>query len=136
MALVCVGDMICGVVMIGCGRRQGVGDGVLEGSCMMEWSLSTTYGGSMCSGGLENLAGGTGEHDLTIMAEKVTLADVVEYVVTHVIQVKHRVFSSGRELRPGVLAIVNGVESGVLNGPDTELADGDEVSFISTLHGG
>lgn len=39
-------------------------------------------------------------------------------------------------LRPGVLALVNDVDCEVLGGGDYVLADGDAVSFISTLHGG
>ncbi|KAL8433682.1 hypothetical protein ACSSS7_003712 [Eimeria intestinalis] len=39
-------------------------------------------------------------------------------------------------VRGGVLALVNEVDSEVLQGADTPVKPGDTVTFISTLHGG
>ncbi|KAL8447350.1 hypothetical protein Emed_004454 [Eimeria media] len=39
-------------------------------------------------------------------------------------------------VRGGVLALVNEVDSEVLQGPDTPIKPTDTVTFISTLHGG
>ena len=44
--------------------------------------------------------------------------------------------SSGPRLRPGVLALVNDCDAEVFGGPAYVLCDDDEVTFISTLHGG
>lgn len=42
----------------------------------------------------------------------------------------------GGKLRPGVLILKNDVEIGVLNGLETSIKDGDEVTFIPVSHGG
>lgn len=44
--------------------------------------------------------------------------------------------ASGSNVRPGILVLVNGCDVEVMGGVDHVLADGDEVEFISTLHGG
>ena len=40
------------------------------------------------------------------------------------------------QVRPGVLVLINDCDWELEGGLDAELADGDVVSFISTLHGG
>ena len=44
--------------------------------------------------------------------------------------------ASGANVRPGILVVVNGCDVEVMGGVEHVLEDGDEVEFISTLHGG
>ncbi|KPI83479.1 Ubiquitin related modifier (urm1)-like protein [Leptomonas seymouri] len=44
--------------------------------------------------------------------------------------------ASGTNVRPGILILVNGCDVEVMGGIGHLLEDGDEVEFISTLHGG
>lgn len=44
--------------------------------------------------------------------------------------------ASGSNVRPGILVLVNGCDVEVLGGVEHVLEDGDEVEFVSTLHGG
>ncbi|KPA82358.1 Ubiquitin related modifier (urm1)-like protein [Leptomonas pyrrhocoris] len=44
--------------------------------------------------------------------------------------------ASGANVRPGILVLVNGCDVEVMGGVEHVLEDGDEVEFISTLHGG
>jgi ubiquitin related modifier 1 len=44
--------------------------------------------------------------------------------------------ASGTNVRPGILVLVNGCDVEVMGGVEHVLEEGDEVEFISTLHGG
>lgn len=48
---------------------------------------------------------------------------------------KGRLFSNGC-VRPDVLIFINDVEVGLLGGMRAELKDGDEVTFLPSVHGG
>ncbi len=45
-------------------------------------------------------------------------------------------FNSAIQKRSNVLVLVNGRETGVLDGNDTEISPGDEVVFLPVSHGG
>lgn len=45
-------------------------------------------------------------------------------------------FIVNNALRPGILALVNDTDGDLLGGAEYNLENNDEVSFISTLHGG
>ncbi|KAG5491710.1 hypothetical protein JIQ42_01616 [Leishmania sp. Namibia] len=44
--------------------------------------------------------------------------------------------ATGANVLPGILVLVNGCDVEVLGGVTHVLEDGDEVEFVSTLHGG
>lgn len=48
---------------------------------------------------------------------------------------KERLFSNA-EIRPDVLIFINDVEAELLGGMKAELKDGDEVTFLPSVHGG
>lgn len=54
---------------------------------------------------------------------------------TEVRELKARLFS-GSEVRPDVLIFVNDVGVELLGGMKAELKDGDEVTFLPSVHGG
>ena len=46
------------------------------------------------------------------------------------------IVNNNTTLRPGILALVNDTDGDLLGGSEYNLEDNDQVSFISTLHGG
>mmetsp|Transcript_38769 Transcript_38769/g.54049 ORF Transcript_38769/g.54049 Transcript_38769/m.54049 type:complete len:97 (-) Transcript_38769:735-1025(-) len=44
--------------------------------------------------------------------------------------------SSSNTVRPGVLVLINDTDWEILDTVDYQIKNGDEISFISTLHGG
>lgn len=45
-------------------------------------------------------------------------------------------FVQGGMVRPGILVLVNDADWELCGGAEASVEEGDEVSFISTLHGG
>jgi hypothetical protein len=45
-------------------------------------------------------------------------------------------FVQGGVVRPGILVLVNDADWELCGGAEAVVEDGDEISFISTLHGG
>ncbi|KAG5494017.1 hypothetical protein JKF63_01850 [Porcisia hertigi] len=78
----------------------------------------------------------------------ITLANVVPVgaTVSQLIDIMRRgyikerpelfVDATGVNVRPGILVLVNGCDVEVFGGVEHVLEDGDEVEFVSTLHGG
>ncbi|CAD5229556.1 unnamed protein product [Bursaphelenchus okinawaensis] len=89
------------------------------------------------SGGSEALFGDKKQHDVTVDGD-VTVKQVIQWIVDNLLEDKSRapLFADKGTVRPGILVMVNDVDWEITGGPATELKDNDEVSFISTLHGG
>ena len=85
------------------------------------------------SGGCEILFG-TRKLSLDLEAGA-TLGGLVERLRGHVVERPDQFITAG-ELRPGILALVNDTDAELLGGAEYVLEDRDDVSFISTLHGG
>ena len=49
---------------------------------------------------------------------------------------KSRFFIPDGEVRPDVLVFINDVDASLLGGPKAELKEGDEVTFLPSVHGG
>ena len=92
------------------------------------------------SGGAELLFGMVKHHtvDLPITEErqKWTLRDLIAWVRQNLLQERAELFVQGESVRPGILVMVNATDWALLGGLDYHLQNGDEVLFISTLHGG
>jgi ubiquitin related modifier 1 len=86
------------------------------------------------SGGCELLFH-TSTLTLTDVAPGTTLGDLVKLLRGKIVE-RPEHFLVGDGLRPGILSLVNDTDSELLGGPDYELENKDQVSFISTLHGG
>lgn len=67
-----------------------------------------------------------------------TAAQLITILKTQYIAERPELFvdAKGDGLRPGILLLVNGCDIEVVGGVSYVLEDGDEVDFISTLHGG
>lgn len=73
-----------------------------------------------------------------VVPQGTTLCQLVLLIKDGYIQERPELFvdASGTGIRPGILVLVNGCDADVLGGMEYILEDGDEVDFISTLHGG
>ncbi len=70
------------------------------------------------------------ENDISIMA-------LIDLLIKTNSDVKEILISKQSDvIRLNSLILVNGVEINVLDGLDTKLANGDEITFIPVIHGG
>jgi ubiquitin related modifier 1 len=89
-------------------------------------------------GGLELLCGKQRAHIFDRDSDSaVTIGVLLDWMCSSVVQERVELFSEGGgSVRPGILVLVNDVDWELCGGPDCILHDGDEVVFLSTLHGG
>lgn len=90
----------------------------------------------MCSGGLENLFDNRKRIDVDLPESVVTLGDLIQWVRLNLIRERHDMFVQGKSVRPGVLVLVNDVDWELEDTLNYRVSEGDNISFISTLHGG
>lgn len=57
-------------------------------------------------------------------------------LITWLISYSFIIFLNFTFSRPGIIVLVNDQDYQLCGGDSTELVDGDQVTFISTLHGG
>lgn len=65
-----------------------------------------------------------------------TLGDLVKWVATELVTQRHDLFVVKDTVRPGVLVLVNDVDWELEGTTAYRLKAHDDISFISTLHGG
>ncbi|GET92351.1 ubiquitin related modifier (urm1)-like protein [Leishmania tarentolae] len=67
-----------------------------------------------------------------------TVAQLIDILRRDYIRERPELFvdATGANVRPGILVLVNGCDVEVLGGVEHVLEEGDEVEFVSTLHGG
>lgn len=67
-----------------------------------------------------------------------TVGDLITHVRASVLTERHDAFSATADggVRPGILVLINDVDWELEGTSAARLAEGDVVSFISTLHGG
>jgi ubiquitin related modifier 1 len=85
-------------------------------------------------GGLELLCGKQRQHTLDLTGT--SMRHLVQQMCGSVIQERVELFAQGDSVRPGILVLINDVDWELCGGMDSVLTEGDEVVFISTLHGG
>lgn len=68
--------------------------------------------------------------------ETVPLRDLLAHIRDTMLKERPELFLQGGEVRPGVLVLVNQVDWELEGGSEYVVKDGDELVFISTLHGG
>jgi sulfur-carrier protein len=67
----------------------------------------------------------------------ISICDMVNELVIEMPELKKSLIDQQLEdLRPNALILVNGREIGVLNGLETKLNDGDQVTLVPVMHGG
>ncbi|KAI6183179.1 Ubiquitin-related modifier 1-like protein [Aphelenchoides bicaudatus] len=89
------------------------------------------------SGGSEVLFNDKREHDVEV-PNQTDVKSLLDWILEHLIEDKKRapLLIVDGNVRPGILVLVNDVDYEISGGLNTSLKDGDEVTFISTLHGG
>lgn len=65
-----------------------------------------------------------------------TVRDVIAYVAKTECTERVELFTRNGSVTPGILVLLNGADWELEGELDAEVFDGDEVAFISTLHGG
>ncbi|PNH12463.1 Ubiquitin-related modifier 1 [Tetrabaena socialis] len=92
------------------------------------------------SGGLELLFGNQKEHDVDVPVcegqEALTAGQVVVWARDNMLRERPELFVKGNSVRPGILVLINDCDWELSGGIDSPIAEGDQVVFISTLHGG
>lgn len=83
------------------------------------------------------LKGLAGDGDRSVLLEEKTLGSLFSRLRDAESEsLKARLFGADGKVRPDILILVNGVDSGLLGGMDAELKDGDEVALLPSVHGG
>ncbi|TFK29519.1 ubiquitin related modifier 1 [Coprinopsis marcescibilis] len=105
------------------------------------------------SGGLELLFSNQRSHKISIPSEvpkdnntrlsppdgstkPADISYLVYYLRDHLLQERGELFEEDGTVRPGILVLVNDTDWELEGEGDYVLKDGDEIVFISTLHGG
>lgn len=92
------------------------------------------------SGGMELLFGNqkTVEADIPEPSGsgKLTVAEALVWARDHLLTERPELFMKEGSVRPGVLVLVNDVDWELTGALQSEVVDGDRLTFISTLHGG
>ena len=64
------------------------------------------------------------------------MKDLLTWIRDNIILITPELFMRDTSLRPGILALINDVDWEICGESEAILADGDDVVFVSTLHGG
>jgi len=89
------------------------------------------------AGGLELLFGNVRSFALALPSSPPpTLRAVVAHARDALLVERAELFAAGEGVRAGILVLLNEVDWELVGGLDAEVAPGDTVLFISTLHGG
>ena len=65
-----------------------------------------------------------------------TLRDLIAWIKDNLLQERPELFVQEDSVRPGILVMINMTDWTLLGELDYCIEDGDEILFISTLHGG
>ncbi|KAM6501281.1 ubiquitin-like modifier 1 [Amanita muscaria] len=61
---------------------------------------------------------------------------LIHYLRDHLLKEREELFIESGTVRPGILVLINDTDWELEGEGDYKLQDGDEIVFISTLHGG
>ncbi|RMZ87221.1 hypothetical protein DV736_g5552, partial [Chaetothyriales sp. CBS 134916] len=94
------------------------------------------------SGGLEILFNNKAKHSVSIPAKsaagtRTTVGDLINFVCQHLLtDPRKELFVLDGAIRPGILVLINDADWELEGEDKYELQGGDNVLFVSTLHGG
>mmetsp|Transcript_27623 Transcript_27623/g.65561 ORF Transcript_27623/g.65561 Transcript_27623/m.65561 type:complete len:97 (+) Transcript_27623:534-824(+) len=89
------------------------------------------------SGGMELLFGNQKAIDADVPEQQgLTVGKLLVWVRDNLLTERPELFMKDDTVRPGVLVLINDTDWEITGQLETELHDGDNVVFISTLHGG
>jgi ubiquitin related modifier 1 len=87
------------------------------------------------SGGMELLFGNTRQMSVSLPCNT-TMTHLLKYLKEEKLKERPELFMQGNTVRPGILVLINDTDWELEGELQYELQDGDEIVFISTLHGG
>ncbi|KAL7423965.1 Ubiquitin-related modifier 1 [Cryptotrichosporon argae] len=91
-------------------------------------------------GGLHLLFSSTPKHTVrlprTTGGAPTTVRALVAWMKAELVSEREEMFGEGEGVRPGILVLINDADWELEGELEYELQDGDEIVFISTLHGG
>jgi ubiquitin related modifier 1 len=88
---------------------------------------------------LELLFGKTKRFDVDIdapLSQPLTMREVLAYMKAQLLQERPELFLAGETTRPGILVLINDADWELEGQLNYAVQPGDEIAFISTLHGG
>jgi len=88
------------------------------------------------SGGCELLFNNQKKHSLNLPEKILTLKDLLQWIKETLLKERPELFISEGTVRPGILVLINDCDWELVGGIDYEIKSGDNIVFISTLHGG
>ncbi|GBB87179.1 hypothetical protein RclHR1_13610007 [Rhizophagus clarus] len=65
-----------------------------------------------------------------------TMKDLISWMKDNLLKERPELFVSGDTVRPGILVLINDSDWELEGELEYEIKDGDDIVFISTLHGG
>ncbi|KAG8693667.1 Ubiquitin- modifier 1 [Ceratobasidium sp. 394] len=92
-------------------------------------------------GGMELLFSNQRSHTVNLPAiaptgDPATVHDLILHLRDHLLQEREELFIEGDSVRPGILVLINDTDWELEGEGAYQLKPGDEIVFISTLHGG
>ncbi|KAG9098868.1 Ubiquitin- modifier 1 [Ceratobasidium sp. 370] len=92
-------------------------------------------------GGMELLFSNQRSHMINLPAttstgDPATIQYLIHYLRDHLLKEREELFIEGASVRPGILVLINDTDWELEGEGACQLKSGDEVVFISTLHGG
>eukprot|EP00116_Pleurobrachia_bachei_P018870 sb/3479132/ len=88
------------------------------------------------SGGAELLFDGKKRHEVSLPEEGWTIAKLLPWIRDNLLQERPELFMQGQTVKPGILVLVNDADWELVGEMEYMLEKGDNIMFISTLHGG
>ena len=90
------------------------------------------------SGGAELLFDNVKKHEVTLQDQTLpwTLRQLIAWIRDRLLKERPELFVLGESVRPGILVLVNNTDWELVGELEYRLEEGDNVVFISTLHGG
>ncbi|XP_075243609.1 ubiquitin-related modifier 1 homolog [Convolutriloba macropyga] len=89
------------------------------------------------SGGAQFLFGNQTKFDLLDeIKEGTTVAELIQWLTANKLQEREELFVKGDSVRPGLLVLINDADWELIGEKNYVLKSGDNVHFLSTLHGG
>lgn len=74
--------------------------------------------------------------DIPAKDSLLTVRETMAWMRDNLLKERPEMFMKGDTIRPGVLVLVNDADWELSGLEDSEVENGDKVTFISTLHGG
>ena len=88
------------------------------------------------AGGAELLVNKVKKHDVCVDAGVKSMGQLLVWIKDNLIEERPELFMSGDTVRPGILVLINDADWELCGELDYELQNLDNLTFISTLHGG